>query len=365
MIRVVLDATGAEWDVRSERETSLGFGLLFGRPSAERNSDGRAGAAVIITADLLSYLESRRNESTTETAAQLGIGRSTLTRLRREAGHNRYADLSAWWTARLTDLQSLTLEQFSEKHGTTIGSTERWRLILVGKVIRDEGWHLDESVVEALESAAPASHVGAFLGGIPVGTVGALRSKLSAKGIIKREGTTGERIAESKRGIPVPEQTRKALKAAAKRKKSPAHRRRIAMGLAKFHRENPGVAAENFGFKPWTPEEESVLGTATDREIAKRIDRTIPSIRSRRAGLGIPAFRPGWSMPVPRSDAAKKMANLVRRRFQSISGAVRATGIKYKRLWNACDGRKPLTDQTIDSILAVLKATRSDLEEQP
>lgn len=360
--RTILDATGAEWDVRSEEPTPMGFSVFRGRPTAERNSGRRAGPAIIVTAEVLAYLEERRTESTAETARQLGIGSTALKRLRREAGHNRYADLSGWWSARLADLESLTLEEFCAKHGTTMGSTEYWRLALVGKVIREPGWYRDESALEVLESPVSASEAATFLGGIAPGSVGRLRSKLSAEGLIEREGTPVERMARSKRGLPVSEKTRKALRSAAKKRKSPEHRRRIAMGLAKHHRENPGIAVENFDLKPWTPEEEAILGTALDREIARRLGRTIPAVRMRRKALGIPAIRIPWSMPVPKTDLARKISALVRRRYQTISGAVRATGVAYKRLWVLCEGDKRMTDQLIDTILSEIHATRADLE---
>ena len=66
-------------------------------------------------------------------------------------------------------------------------------------------------------------------------------------------------------------------------------------------------------------------------------------------------------MPVPKSPLAKQMSDLVRKRYESISGAVRATGIEYKVLWSACDGQRGILDSTLDSILKTLHATREDL----
>lgn len=359
--RIVIDATGAEWDVRSEQPTSLGFSVFRGRPSCEPNNDRRGGPAIIVTAEVLAYLESRRLSPTAETAAQLGIGRTALRRLRSEAGHNRYADISAWWSARLDDLKSLTLEEFSAKHGTTTGATEYWRLALVGKVIREEGWYRDEAVLEVLEGPLPASHVATFLGVAP-GSVGRLRSELAADGLIEREGTTAERISRSKQGIPASPNTKKALDKACRKKKTQRHRIRIAEAMRDFHRENPGVAVENFGLKPWTPEEEAILGSALDREVAGQLGRTIPAVRSRRKMLGIPAVRIPWSMPVPKTELAAKISALVKRRYQTIAGAVRATGVEYKRLWVLCDGDKRVTDEFIDDVLSKIHATRTDLE---
>jgi hypothetical protein len=44
--------------------------------------------------------------------------------------------------------------------------------------------------------------------------------------------------------------------------------------------------------RPWTPEEDALLGTATDTEIAARLDRHIATVCLRRQKLGIPnAYR--------------------------------------------------------------------------
>lgn len=96
-----------------------------------------------------------------------------------------------------------------------------------------------------------------------------------------------EKISASKRGKPVPEQTRKALLRAARRPKSAAHRRAI------------GEAVKRSGHRPrhpdrpdWTAEEDSKLrrGVArglTDREIAADVGRSPGAIRSHRRRLGL------------------------------------------------------------------------------
>jgi hypothetical protein len=43
--------------------------------------------------------------------------------------------------------------------------------------------------------------------------------------------------------------------------------------------------------KPWTANEESLLGTASDRDIALKIGRSIKIVRARRCELGVPSFR--------------------------------------------------------------------------
>ncbi|NJL29653.1 MAG: hypothetical protein HC897_18060 [Thermoanaerobaculia bacterium] len=49
-----------------------------------------------------------------------------------------------------------------------------------------------------------------------------------------------------------------------------------------------GLRIAKYG--PWTQQEEALLGTAPDREVALRIGRTLRAVRLRRVGLQIPAF---------------------------------------------------------------------------
>ena len=44
--------------------------------------------------------------------------------------------------------------------------------------------------------------------------------------------------------------------------------------------------------RPWTPEEDRLLGTAGDADIARRLNRTLSGVKSRRKKLNIPAWRP-------------------------------------------------------------------------
>ena len=43
--------------------------------------------------------------------------------------------------------------------------------------------------------------------------------------------------------------------------------------------------------RPWTQAEDLLLGTFPDRELAKRLERTVRAVASRRRGLGIPPAR--------------------------------------------------------------------------
>ena len=42
----------------------------------------------------------------------------------------------------------------------------------------------------------------------------------------------------------------------------------------------------------WTPAEEQLLGTMTDERLARRLKRSVETVRTRRAHKGIPVFHP-------------------------------------------------------------------------
>jgi hypothetical protein len=93
------------------------------------------------------------------------------------------------------------------------------------------------------------------------------------------------KIAASRRGKPRPRHVIEAMRQGnlgreptkeTRRKMSAAQRRRGAY---------PPAAG-----RPFTPEEDAILGTAKDREIAAKLERDIKTIHARRKRLGIPAF---------------------------------------------------------------------------
>jgi hypothetical protein len=61
--------------------------------------------------------------------------------------------------------------------------------------------------------------------------------------------------------------------------------------------------------KPFIPEEDAILGTATDREIAAKLGRDMNTIHARRKRLGIPAFvkRKPQGKPVVWTPAKDKL----------------------------------------------------------
>lgn len=87
-------------------------------------------------------------------------------------------------------------------------------------------------------------------------------------------------------GKPAHPATRAALLEASKRPKSEAWKAKAREWLMAADRRLPSH------LRTWTSEEDSAIGTANDREIAQRLNRTIPAVRQRRAALGIPAYTP-------------------------------------------------------------------------
>ncbi len=96
-----------------------------------------------------------------------------------------------------------------------------------------------------------------------------------------------QHMSEKKTGRPMHPATKAALFRAVSRPKSEDWKRQA--------RER-GIASGRFPvnpkLRPWTAEEERMLGTKSDREIAAMLGRTIPMIRGRRKKLGIKSFSP-------------------------------------------------------------------------
>jgi hypothetical protein len=154
--------------------------------------------------------------------------------------------------------------------GSSIPTVWRWRKALgVGQFTegtRDlyRRWLPEKLDEEALENQAKARQTPEF------------RAKLS----------------EALRGKPMPEHVkRKLLKANKGRKPSAESRRKMSEA-----QKRRGSTAE----PPWTPQEERLLGTMTDNEVAKTIGRTRTAVNSRRRKLAIPLFalrRPACKSP--------------------------------------------------------------------
>jgi hypothetical protein len=70
---------------------------------------------------------------------------------------------------------------------------------------------------------------------------------------------------------------------------------------------NDHIRNNNRANRPWTPEEDALLGTMFDAEVVARTGRQVRDVYARRRHLGIPAYRPnpgGLSRPwTPEEDA--------------------------------------------------------------
>lgn len=117
------DYAGAEWDVRERRPTVHGFDVLIGWPSDEPRGQGGRGVATIPTVELAQYLQATRLRD-----VDLPISRTTAKRLRAEIGVTWSWD--DWWAARASDLQTMTLQAFCDKHGCSLGAASQRRAAL-------------------------------------------------------------------------------------------------------------------------------------------------------------------------------------------------------------------------------------------
>lgn len=114
------DHIGEPWDVREKRPTVHGFDIMIGWPQGELRGQGGRGVAVILSAELANYLINTRQRD-----IDLPIGLTAAKRLRRELGVEWSWD--TWWADRQTDLHSMTLEAFCQKHGCSMGAASQRR----------------------------------------------------------------------------------------------------------------------------------------------------------------------------------------------------------------------------------------------
>ena len=94
-------------------------------------------------------------------------------------------------------------------------------------------------------------------------------AKISASKLGKRRpASVGEKIRKARLGTKATAETRERM--------SEAHRQRGTRPPA------AGV--------PWTADEEALLGTMRDSDVAERTGRTLTAVRARRYALGVEAF---------------------------------------------------------------------------
>lgn len=90
-------------------------------------------------------------------------------------------------------------------------------------------------------------------------------------------------------------------------------------------RKTKGIACVNPKFRPWTPEEDTLLGKLPDRLVAQKLKRSFKAVQSRRFGKGIgSANQPRvWT---PREDAllGTMVDALIAKRLKRTAKAVQA-----------------------------------------
>ncbi len=100
-----------------------------------------------------------------------------------------------------------------------------------------------------------------------------------------REPESIAKMVESKKGQSVHPNTAKALREAASRPWTEDRKRKRSADL---------IASPHYGENPdhpwWTPEEDAILGTMPDREVAERLGRPLHGVRGRRRSLGIKPY---------------------------------------------------------------------------
>ena len=100
------------------------------------------------------------------------------------------------------------------------------------------------------------------------------------------------KISAAKRGVPRPSHEAKRLRTAFKGRTHTEEARQKMSEAARSRGAYPPAAG-----RPFTPEEDALLGTMTDKEVAQVTGRHVMSIAQRRIRLGIESFRKrtrGW-----------------------------------------------------------------------
>ena len=133
--------------------------------------------------------------------------------------------------------------------------------------------------------------------------------KMDEEAIRKRQEATqsperNAKVAAARRGKPRPEHVKEALRKANKGRKASDEARRK---MSEAHKQR-GTLPPAMSGPLWTVEEEALLGTMPDKEVAARIGRSITAVHDHRRKLGIPSFykrkpRREPSVWTPKKDA--------------------------------------------------------------
>lgn len=159
----VRDVGDVLWDVRKARATKHGFSLYFGRPTEEDTSRYVTHPRLIVTKELEDYWQAIRATGH-GSLYDLPASTNVLQRARRKLGFHYYRDVNAFWTAQREDLESLSPRELVAKYGVSSAKAQAWRLKVVGRLIRPNGWWRAPEICEILLSDEPIRQVGEKLG---------------------------------------------------------------------------------------------------------------------------------------------------------------------------------------------------------
>jgi len=249
IIGQVIDAFGDAWDIREERPTSHGFSVYLGWPQAVPRGQGGGGPRTIITRELAAYLESHRHNFKD---IDLPLGKTAIKRLRRVLGHHYRQDRALWWEERFKDLISMTVEDFSLKHGVSQGAVSQWRKTLIGP------WFCK------IDQETSMKHIQKAL----------------------QEPTC---VAADILGISAPQVRRLRARA------NIAYDEEKMIKVRELRKKEAAVAGEpeepRQGLKNWSPWELSLLGEKPDDEVAKLIGISLSAVSKKRQQLDIGPYK--------------------------------------------------------------------------
>ncbi len=317
IIGQAVDVHGREWDVREERPTEHGWPVRLGWPADAPRGQGCGGPRAIATPELAAYLESLRLDPD---AIRLPICRTAIKRLRRGLGHDWRADNAAWWRERCLDATS-TIEDFRAAHGKSTGAVSKHRPRRGHARLYDQDGCLLLTRAEACRVLHMSSQTVDY--GIRLGELKTIAAPSgSPKRLVRLDDLFAWRATIKRRFRPdatrIPDDIEDwvRIREASKRTGRPEgvifyriysgkllsimldrHRlvhpddvmaipyqpRPHASGEASISRQRGG----------WTPEQEALLGTDTDKAVAALLGRTPQSVTSHRRQLGIPGVRRG------------------------------------------------------------------------
>jgi hypothetical protein len=178
----VRDVDGRPYDVHSIRPTQHGFDLYFGLSGDDDVRYLGGPARLVVTKALRDFWEANRTKGH-GFLFDLPAGRTTLKRARRRLGLNFLHDTREFWMDRLEDLQSLSVREFSVRHGVAMFAAFEWRRRIIGTCARPSGWWRKAKYRRILLSSLVLREVARKLG-IGTSTASRLRRRTQAEALV-------------------------------------------------------------------------------------------------------------------------------------------------------------------------------------